>query len=64
MPFGADLRHQSRVCLRLAGDCQDQRLADRLKTMVSVLLAKARDIKALPSERARHEEDRRLLRLS
>lgn len=43
-----DFRRQARVCARLAEDCDDKRLAERLKTMASDLLAKADDFEELP----------------
>jgi hypothetical protein len=39
MLLAADLRRQARVCARLAEDCDDRHLAERLKTMASHLLA-------------------------
>jgi hypothetical protein len=48
-----DFRRQARVCARLSEDCDDGRLAERLKAMASDLLAKADDFEELPSERAR-----------
>jgi hypothetical protein len=51
-----DFRRQARVCARLAEKCDDRRLAERLKTMASDLLAKAGDIEELPSERVRHQD--------
>jgi hypothetical protein len=40
-----DFRRQAHVCTRLANDCDDPRLAERLRTMASDLLAKAEDLK-------------------
>jgi hypothetical protein len=51
-----DFRRQARVCARLAEECDDRHLAERLKTMASDLLAKAGDIEELPSERVRYQE--------
>jgi hypothetical protein len=51
-----DFRRQARVCARLAEECDDRRLAERLKTMASDLLAKADEIEELPSERVRHQD--------
>ncbi len=51
MIFAVDLRHQARVCPRLAEDCDDQYLAERLRRMASDLLAKAEDMEELPSAR-------------
>jgi hypothetical protein len=53
MLLAVDFRRQARVCARLSEDCDDLRLAERLKAMASDLLAKADDFKELPSERAR-----------
>ncbi len=54
MILGENLRRQARVCARLADDCDDQNLAERLKNMAADLLAKADDFEELPSERERH----------
>ena len=51
MVFGIDLRRQARVCARLAEDCEDQHLAERLGAMAASLAAKADDVEELPSER-------------
>jgi hypothetical protein len=51
-----DFRRQARVCARLAEDCFDRRLTERLKKVAADLLAKTDDFEELPSERARHEE--------
>ena len=40
-----DFRRQAHVCARLADDCDDPRLAERLRAMASDLLAKAEDLK-------------------
>ncbi|MGA8650333.1 MAG: hypothetical protein WB677_06895 [Xanthobacteraceae bacterium] len=56
MLLATDFRRQARVCARLAEDCDDRLLAERLKRMATDLLAKAADFEELPSERARHEE--------
>ena len=53
MIFAGDLRRQARVCARLAEDCQDQFLAERLRLMATDLIAKADDIEELPTERLR-----------
>ncbi len=53
MILGQDLRRQARVCARLAEDCDDRNLAERLKIMAADLLAKADDFEELPSERER-----------
>jgi hypothetical protein len=39
-----DLRRQARVCARLAEDCEDQHLSERLKAMARNLIAKADDL--------------------
>lgn len=51
-----DFRRQARVCSRLAEDCDDRHLAERLEAMASDSLAKAGDIEELPSERIRYQE--------
>jgi hypothetical protein len=51
-----DFRRQARVCARLAEECDDRCLAERLKVMASDLLAKAGDIEELPSERDGDQE--------
>jgi hypothetical protein len=56
MVLAMDFRRQAQVCARLAEDCEDRRLAERLRKMASDLLAKADDFEGLPSERTRHEE--------
>ena len=53
MVFAVDLRRQASVCARLADDCEDRHLADRLRAMAESLAAKADDIEELPSERLR-----------
>jgi hypothetical protein len=45
MHLAQDFRRQARVCARLADDCDDPRLADRLRAMASDLLAKAEELK-------------------
>ena len=54
-----DFQRQARVCARLAEDCDDKRLAERLKTMASELLAKADDFEELPSQRVRYQDQKR-----
>jgi hypothetical protein len=39
-----DLRRQARVCVRLAEDCEDKHLAERLKAMARDLVAKADEL--------------------
>ena len=51
-----DFRRQARVCARLGEERDDRRLAERLNTMASDLLAKAGDIEELPSERIRYQD--------
>ena len=51
MLLATDFRRQARVCARLAEDCDDRLLAERLKRMATDLLAKAADFEELPSER-------------
>ena len=45
MLLAQDFRRQAHVCARLADDCDDPRLAERLRAMASDLLAKAEDLK-------------------
>jgi hypothetical protein len=53
MTFAGNWRRQARVCARLAEDCEDQYLAERLRLMAATLAAKAEEIEELPTERAR-----------
>ncbi len=53
MIFGADARRHAAVCSRLAEECEDKHLAERLRDMASNLLAKAGELEELPSERRR-----------
>ncbi len=59
MLLAVDFRRQARVCARLAEDCDDKRLAERLRTMASDLLAKADDFEELPSQRVRYQDQKR-----
>ena len=43
MLLAMDFRRQARVCARLAEECDDLRLAERLRRMASDLLEKADD---------------------
>ena len=61
MVCSLNLRRQARVCARLAEDCDDPHLADRLKGMASYLLAKADGMEELPSERAGHQHHDNML---
>jgi hypothetical protein len=45
MLLAQDFRRQAHVCERLADDCDDPRLAERLRAMASDLLAKAEELK-------------------
>ena len=54
MIFAGDWRRQARVCARLAEDCEDQHLAERLKLMAADLAAKADEVEDAPTERLRH----------
>jgi len=54
MIFAADWRRQARVCARLAEDCEDQNLAERLRLMAADLAAKADEVEELNTERLRH----------
>jgi hypothetical protein len=53
MTFAGDWRRQARVCARLAEDCEDQHLAERLRLMAANLAAKADELEELPTERER-----------
>jgi hypothetical protein len=54
MIFAAHWRRQARVCARLADDCEDQHLAERLRLMAADLAAKADEVEELPSDRLKH----------
>jgi hypothetical protein len=54
MIFAGDWRRQARVCARLAEDCEDQHLAERLRLMAADLDAKADEVEDAPTERLRH----------
>ena len=45
----------------LAEECDDRRLAERLRRMASDLLAKADDFEEFPGDRASHEDRKRLV---
>jgi hypothetical protein len=51
-----DFRRQARVCARLAEECDDRHLADRLRSMAAGLRAKAEDLEDLHALRSRREE--------
>jgi hypothetical protein len=53
MIFAGDWRRQARVCARLAEECEDQHVAERLRLMAASLAAKADEVEELPLERAR-----------
>jgi hypothetical protein len=61
MIFERSLRRQARVCDRLADDCDDPYLAERLRAMALDLIAKADELEELPSERLRRQEGRNKL---
>jgi hypothetical protein len=50
MIFAADWRRQARVCARLAEDCEDRHLTERLKFMSADLAAKADEAEELSAE--------------
>jgi hypothetical protein len=54
MIFASDWLRQARVCARLAEDCEDRHLAERLKLMAADLAARADEIEHAPAERVRH----------
>ena len=51
--FAGEWRRQARVCARLAEDCEDQHLAERLRYMAANLVAKADEVEELPVELSR-----------
>lgn len=53
MVLAIDFRWQARVCARLAEECADRQLAERLRFMAANLAAKADEIEKLPGERSR-----------
>ncbi len=53
MIFAGHWRRQARVCARLAEDCEDHHLAERLRLMAADLAAKADEVEELPVERAK-----------
>jgi hypothetical protein len=57
MFLAQDFRRQAHVCARLADDCDDLRLAERLRAMASDLLAKAEDLKERQACSAPHNKD-------
>jgi hypothetical protein len=61
MLLAMDFRRQARVCARLAEECDDRRLAERLRKMASDLLAKADDFEAFPRDDTAREDHRKLL---
>jgi hypothetical protein len=61
MMFGLDFRRQARVCARLAEECDDRYLADRLKAMASDLLAIADDLEEKPGKQFRDQDQQRLV---
>ena len=56
MVCSLNFRRQAGVCARLAEDCEDRHLAERLKAMASDLLAKAEILEELPGERAKFQD--------
>jgi hypothetical protein len=57
MFLAQDFRRQAHVCARLADDCDDLRLAERLRAMASDLLAKAEDLRERQACSAPHNKD-------
>ena len=53
MVLAIDFRWQARVCARLAEECADHYLAERLRVMAASLAAKADEIEKPPRERFR-----------
>ena len=60
MLLAMDFRRQARVCARLAQECDDRRLAERLRRMASDLLAKADDSRR-PRQSRRSQKARVIL---
>ena len=58
MVLAMDFRRQAQVCVRLAEDCEDRRLAERFRKMAADLLAKADDFEELQSTRASYEQQK------
>lgn len=54
MIFAGDWRRQARVCARLAEDCEDQYLAERLRLMAADLAAKADEVEERPVVQLSH----------
>jgi hypothetical protein len=54
MIFAGDWRRQARVCGRLAEDCEDQHLAERLRLMAADLEVKANEAEEAPTKRVRN----------
>jgi hypothetical protein len=52
-----DFRRQAHVCARLADDCDDPHLPERLRAMASDLLAKAEDLKERQACSAPYNKD-------
>jgi hypothetical protein len=61
MLLAMDFRRQARVCARLAEECDDLRLAERLRRMASDLLAKADDFEEFPGDSLGHKDSTRLV---
>ena len=61
MLLAMDFRRQARVCARLAEECDDRRLAERLRRVASDLLAKADDFEEFPGDRASRQKARIIL---
>jgi hypothetical protein len=55
MLLAMDFRRQARVCARLAEECDDLRLAERLRRMASDLLEKADDFEEPAGARVERE---------
>lgn len=53
MIFAAHWRRHARVCARLAEDCEDQHLAERLRLMAADLASKADEVEELPPKRVK-----------
>ncbi len=60
MLLAMDFRRQARVCARLAEECDDLRLAERLRRMASDLLEKAEDFEEPVNARVEHEDRKKV----
>ena len=57
MLLAQDFQRQALVCARLADDCDDPRLAERLRAMASDFMAKAEELKECQVCSAPHNKE-------